>query len=123
MKEIIEKQREYTIHKLKTWTKFFNPILDGTKTFELRLNDRDFKVGDRLDLMEYNPDTNTYTGSHCHRFISYILSDNPFIDLKGHAILGLASLQGEQEREEEDDNPYHLSGDELKRTEESRKRE
>lgn len=40
-------------HELKSLPEFFNPILDGNKTFEIRLNDRGFNVGDRLLLREY----------------------------------------------------------------------
>jgi hypothetical protein len=46
---------------LKTWPPFFQLILDGEKTFELRENDRGFKTGDYLVLEEYTPD-NGYTG-------------------------------------------------------------
>ena len=77
------------IHELKTWTSFFDAVLDGTKTFEVRRNDRGFKVGDRLDLMEFSPESNSYTGRHCHRFISYILDANPFLDMKDMVILGI----------------------------------
>ena len=85
-------EERYTIHKLKTWPVFFEAIMNGIKTFEVRYNDRRFKVGDRLDLFEFDPDAmenGEYTGRHCHRFISYILDTNPFIDLKGYIILGL----------------------------------
>ncbi|WP_444812245.1 DUF3850 domain-containing protein, partial [Streptococcus canis] len=34
---------------------YFEAIMDGTKTFECRYNDRDFKVGDELLLREYDP--------------------------------------------------------------------
>jgi len=83
-------EETYTIHKLKTWPIFFEAVMNGTKTFELRKNERNFKVGDRLDLMEYDPDAENYTGKHCHRYIIYILAENPFIDLKDNVILGLS---------------------------------
>lgn len=49
------------IHELKTEQPFFDEIFKGTKTFEIRENDRDFKVGDVLVLQEYDPD---YTPTH-----------------------------------------------------------
>jgi Domain of unknown function (DUF3850) len=42
-------------HTLKTWPEFFGPINDGTKTFEIRANDRNFQVGDELRLREFKP--------------------------------------------------------------------
>lgn len=42
-------------HELKTWPEFFKQIRNGRKKFELRRNDRDFKVGDQLLLKEWNP--------------------------------------------------------------------
>jgi len=39
-------------HELKTETQFFQAIERGVKKFELRKNDRNFKVGDFLNLKE-----------------------------------------------------------------------
>lgn len=44
-----------TTHYLKTWPEYFKAIKSGEKKAELRLNDRDFKVGDTLILEEYCP--------------------------------------------------------------------
>ncbi|WP_273857055.1 DUF3850 domain-containing protein [Photobacterium sp. GSS17] len=38
------------LHDLKIKTEYLKAILDGDKTFEIRKNDRDFKVGDRVRL-------------------------------------------------------------------------
>jgi ASC-1-like (ASCH) protein len=51
-----------TVHKLKTWTEYFQAINRGDKTFELRVNDRDFQNGDILLLQEWNEDTG-FTGN------------------------------------------------------------
>lgn len=39
-------------HRLKTDPAMFQSVWDDKKTFELRLNDRGFKVGDELLLLE-----------------------------------------------------------------------
>lgn len=44
------------IHELKLWPEYFNAVLKGDKTFEMRKNDRDFKLGDILVLKYFDPD-------------------------------------------------------------------
>jgi len=41
------------LHKLKTVQPFFRDIWEGVKTFDVRFNDRNFQVGDRILLVEY----------------------------------------------------------------------
>ena len=41
-------------HELKLLTEYYNRILMGQKTFEIRRNDRDFQVGDVLVLREFS---------------------------------------------------------------------
>ena len=60
-------------HVLKTWPQYFNAIIDGRKTFECRKNDRPFAVGDVLHLLEWDPETQEYTGRSMDRRITYIL--------------------------------------------------
>ena len=42
------------VHQLKTVQPFFDAVWNGTKTAEVRINDRDYKVGDLLELKEYD---------------------------------------------------------------------
>ena len=50
------------VHELKTWPEYFSSIISGEKTFELRRNDRAFGVGDHLRLLEFDPQTQAYSG-------------------------------------------------------------
>lgn len=42
-----------TRHELKILPRFYKEVISGSKTFEIRFNDRDFKVGDVFTLREY----------------------------------------------------------------------
>lgn len=42
-------------HRLKCWPQYFTRVLAGQKNFEIRYNDRDFKLHDRLELCEFEP--------------------------------------------------------------------
>lgn len=67
------------VHNLKTINPFFSAVTTCEKSFELREMDRDFKVGDILHLMHYNPGTgpfrkdDEYSGLFAHARITYIL--------------------------------------------------
>lgn len=45
----------HKVHVLKTWPDQYRKVVDGTKTFEWRLDDRGYAVGDTLLLMEFEP--------------------------------------------------------------------
>ena len=44
------------LHNLKIEPRWFKQIKDNTKRYEIRLNDRDYKVGDTLKLNEIGTD-------------------------------------------------------------------
>jgi len=80
-----------TTHELKSWPKFFEPILEGRKTFDLRVNDRDYQEGDCLRMREWNPVTQTYTGREHAVLVTYI-TGNPDHLRKNHVCLGISPL-------------------------------
>ena len=41
------------IHHLKTKPEYFQVVINGKKPFEIRFNDRNFQVGDKVILEEY----------------------------------------------------------------------
>jgi hypothetical protein len=63
------------VHDVKSWPKFFEPIIAGTRTHELRQNDRDYAIGDILRLSEFDPETDTYTGRIHYVEVTSITSD------------------------------------------------
>ena len=81
------------IHELKTRISEFRAVFLLKKTFEIRKNDRDFKVGDGLLLKEYDHIKKEYTGTNLIREITHILpSDNPFFNLKDFVILSIKPI-------------------------------
>ncbi|ECK7389126.1 DUF3850 domain-containing protein [Salmonella enterica subsp. enterica] len=58
------------VHTLKIWPEFFQPVLDGVKRAELRLNDRNYRAGDVLFLREFLPADDSYSG----RYVSVTIS-------------------------------------------------
>ncbi len=57
----------------KVWPKFFQKILDGNKTFELRLAGFECKPGDVLVLREWDPGTKKYTGRVIEKKVTYVI--------------------------------------------------
>lgn len=44
------------IHDLKIWPQYYCRVADGSKTFEIRNNDRAFQSGDTVVLKEFDPE-------------------------------------------------------------------
>lgn len=86
-------KRKKMIHELKTHPEYFQRILTGDKTFEVRKNDRDFQTGDVVLLREYYPDADTYSGMEVELKIIYILNGGQFGIKKGYCVMGLSQAK------------------------------
>lgn len=92
-----------TLHELKSWPHLFGAILNGDKRHELRHADRSFRVGDLIQLREYQPETQLYTGRELTVRITYItdsgnpcaLSDNGLNS--GFCILSIARIEDDKD--------------------------
>lgn len=73
-------------HYLKIKPKYYMAVESGAKPFEIRFNDRNFKVGDILHLQEYCG--GEYTGRTIDREVSYLI-DDPEYCKDGFVVLGL----------------------------------
>lgn len=56
----------------KVWPEYFREIIEGKKTFELRLNDFAIKEGDTIVLKEWDPNSESYTGRIIKKVAGYI---------------------------------------------------
>lgn len=77
-------------HYLKTWSRYFHDIDCGLKDFELRKNDRNFKVGDILILGEIDEFSLLSTGKAIKKTIKYILEGGEFGLHSDYVILGMS---------------------------------
>jgi hypothetical protein len=79
------------VHELKCWPTYFQPIVDGTKPFEIRQDDRQFKVGDILRLREWDYAGESYTGREIRKRVTYITA---WAQVDNHVVMGLAHEPG-----------------------------
>lgn len=87
--EVPETVKDDRRHKLKLAKMFFEDVRLGRKSFELRKNDRDYQIGDILELREM--DNGEPTGRVIEKEITYILEG--FAGLKeDYCILALADI-------------------------------
>lgn len=76
------------VHDLKIWPMFFSQILSGHKSFELRKDDRGFACGDLLQLREWDPETEAYTGRETFRAVASIIHQHAGLS-DGYVLMGL----------------------------------
>jgi len=81
------------IHELKTWPEPFAAMVDGTKTFEYRHDDRGYRIGDVLLLREWDPAVfhpiARYTGRTLRVRVTYVLHGGRFGVPDGYVVMGV----------------------------------
>lgn len=81
------------VHELKCAREFFDAVESGEKPFEIRIDDRPFKVGDTLHLREVDLLLH-YTGRETHKRITFCLRGWGITH--NHVGLGLAPMQPDE---------------------------
>lgn len=74
------------VHDIKIAASDWDEIADHERTFDLRKNDRDYKVGDKLKMLEFH--AGKFTGRTIDADITYILEDYTGLS-EGYCILGI----------------------------------
>jgi len=79
----------------KTWPEYFEKVLSGEKTAEIRLADFYVDVGDVLVLEEWDPFTEEYTGRKIEKVVDkkYHIMLNQFWTLSAIQELGVFLMQ------------------------------
>lgn len=83
-----------TVHILKTLDLYFDAVQAGTKTFEVRKNDRAFQTGDLLHLERWEKDRfnslyPSFPAQSVTKKITYLLQGGQFGIDAGYCVLGL----------------------------------
>lgn len=80
------------IHQLKTWPEYYQEVDKGNKTFEIRKNDRNYRIGDTLELLEYIPYVGL-TGKSKRFWVKYILHGGSFGLEEGYVIMSIELIR------------------------------
>lgn len=82
------------IHELKVYPQFWPALASGEKPFEVRRDDRGYRVGDICRLREYDPTTGIRSDAVVDRVVTYILmpEDFPLGVPPGFVVLGFGEL-------------------------------
>ena len=96
------------IHHLKIHPEPFAQVKSGAKPYEIRLNDRDFAVGDVLILDEYEPVSGLLVGEYVTRRISCITPGGNWGLPENLCVLGLLA---EDDLETPFDEPTYFGED------------
>ena len=67
-------------HELKIHPEYFRNVLFGLKKVEIRKNDRNYQERDLLELKEYDPESQTYTGNQITKQVNHIIKHAPGLD-------------------------------------------
>lgn len=74
-------------YEVKSWPWFFEPMCAGHKKHDMRdKRDRDYKIGDRMLLREWDPRTGEYTGREAIAMITYITSNDAPCAMSSNAL-------------------------------------
>ncbi|WP_254203547.1 DUF3850 domain-containing protein [Aeromonas sp. FDAARGOS 1407] len=78
-------------HELKIMPRYFQPVLDGAKPFEIRDNsERNFQEGDTVTLNEW--DGERYTGRSAKRLITFVTD---YAQKPGYVVFGMKEVEEE----------------------------
>lgn len=78
------------VHSIRLAKTYFNDVASGKKSFELRKNDREYKVGDMLEMLEFADGKNT--GRIIQAEVVYMLEEYTGLE-EGYCILGISVLK------------------------------
>lgn len=86
-------------HQLKIRPDLWIAVADGRKTAEVRINDRNYKIGDWLTFRPFDCDRQKYLGSKSTtKVITHITEGDQYGIAKGYVLLSMATLENKEEK-------------------------
>lgn len=77
-------------HHLKIRPEYYSAVRAGQKRAELRWNDRDYQAGDNLDLCEWDPNEEAFTGEFTKVTVTHVAELGNW--MPGYVLLSIALL-------------------------------
>lgn len=84
-------------HELKLLPPFFNAVLSGEKTFEIRFNDRDFQPGDLVYLQEFSKKDSRYTGRVLSAEVGFVYKGAEYGVREGYCVFSLLGVRRDKD--------------------------
>lgn len=78
-------------HELKIETPYFEAVISGKKTFEIRYDDRGYNAGDTIELREVRTPDGMYTGRKQAATIGYVTAYKQTPGFVVFSLLGVTS--------------------------------
>jgi len=83
---------EVVTHSLKTWPAPFAAVVRGEKTYEVRCSDRGYKVGDLLVLLEWDPETEAYSGQTVLAVVNHMTASGEWGLPDDLCVMGISTI-------------------------------
>ena len=84
------------MHDLKIWPAHFKELSEGNRTYDVRKDDRGYRVGDLVRLREWDPSRKTYSGKGMVLRVTWV-NRLASIDSKFTGYVGLQLSEPEDE--------------------------
>jgi len=84
-------------HTIKLSDKYYQRVISGQKTFEIRKNDRDYQVGDTLLMFDPDVNLDMYSdmpSNYIHAKIVYMTTE---FQQEGYCVLGIEIINRTKE--------------------------
>lgn len=83
-------------HRIKLWSEFAGHIMEGSKTYEVRKDDREYEVGDLLVMVEVDRETEAPTGWELRAWVIHKTPGGRFGIAPDYCVLGIEFIRADR---------------------------